>query len=59
MKTVSSVCRIVVISSSETAYCISFVPADPVLKEPLYVAFRSCCPGHYDSTDSVYMIAKT
>ena len=29
-------------SSNESAYCIPFVPTDPVLKEPLYVAFTSC-----------------
>lgn len=60
MKTVSSVLRIpiVVISSRESACCIPFVPPDPVLTEPLYVAFTSCGPGHFDSTDSVSAAGK-
>lgn len=60
MNTVSSILRnpTVVVSSSESAYCIPFVPPDPVLKEPLYVAFTSCGPGHYDSTDSASVAGK-
>lgn len=60
MKTVSSILRIpiVVVSSSESAYCIPFVSPYPVLKEALYVAFTSCGPGHYDSTDSVSVAGK-
>ena len=43
MKTVSSDLRILIliVSSNESAYCIPFVPIDPVMKKPLYVAFTS------------------
>lgn len=60
MKTVSSILRIpiVVVSSNESAYCIPFVPLDPVLKEPLYVTFTSCGNGHYDATDPVSVAGK-
>lgn len=61
MKAVSSILRIpiVIVSSNESAYCIPFVPPDPVMKAPLYVAFTSYGPGHYDSTDHVWSVAGT
>ena len=61
MKAASSILRIpiVIISSNESAYCIPFVPPDPVMKVPLYVAFTSYGPGHYDSTDLVESAAGT
>ena len=61
VKAASSILRtpIVIISSNESAYCIPFVPPHPVTKVPLYVAFTSYGPGHYDSTDLVWSVAGT
>ena len=61
MIAVSSILRIpiVIVSSNESAYCIPFVPPDPVMKAPLYVAFTSYGPGHYDSTDHMWSVAGT
>lgn len=58
MKTVSSILRmpIVIVSSNESAYCVLFVPPDPVMKTPLYVASTSYGPGYYDSTDHVWSV---
>ena len=60
MKVASSILRIpiVIVSSNEAAHCIPFVPPDPILKEPLYVAFTSYGPGHYDSTRPVTVVGK-
>jgi len=50
MKAVSSILKIpiVIISSNESVCCIPFVPPDPVVKTPLYVAFT-----RYGPTDQV------
>ncbi|XP_068722408.1 uncharacterized protein [Montipora capricornis] len=58
MKVASPILRIptVIVSSNEAAHCIPFVPPGPILKEPLYVAFTSYGPGHYDSTHPVTVV---